>query len=84
MYYTNKLDDLGQYYTLYYKLMQHWRKLDAISIFELSYEDLVNDQENQTRRLLDACGLEWNDACLEVWQAGYDRKRHPGQGENVQ
>lgn len=62
--YTYTLEELGQYYGLYHKLMQHWRELDASDIIEVSYEDLVFDQENQTRQLLDACGLEWNDACL--------------------
>ena len=62
--FTYTLKELGQYYGLYYRLMQHWRQLDAIDIIEISYEDLINDQENQTRRLLDACGLEWNNACL--------------------
>jgi len=64
-YYSNKLGELGQYYGLYHRLMQHWRQLDASDIIEISYEDLINDQENQTRRLLDACGLAWHDACLD-------------------
>jgi hypothetical protein len=34
-------------------------------VLELSYEDLVADQEGQTRRLLDHCGLAWNAACLD-------------------
>jgi tetratricopeptide (TPR) repeat protein len=63
--YTNNLVELGQYYALYYNLMQHWRQLDAINIIEVSYEEIVNDQEFQTRRLLDACDLEWDDACLD-------------------
>jgi hypothetical protein len=63
--FSYKLDELGQYYGLYHKLMQHWRQIDAINMIEINYEDLINDQETQTRRLLDACGLEWNDACLD-------------------
>jgi tetratricopeptide (TPR) repeat protein len=63
--YANKLDDLGRYYSLYFKLMQHWRQLEVSNIIDIHYEDLVNDQEAQTRRLLEACDLEWNDACLD-------------------
>jgi hypothetical protein len=37
----------------------------ARPVLELSYEDLVADQEGQTRRLLDHCGLAWNAACLD-------------------
>jgi hypothetical protein len=31
---------------------------------EIHYEDIVFDQENQTRRLLEFCGLTWEEACL--------------------
>jgi hypothetical protein len=31
---------------------------------EVQYEDIVFDQENQTRRLLDFCGLDWEEACM--------------------
>ena len=33
-------------------------------LVEVRYEELVSDQENQTRRLLDRLGLEFEDACL--------------------
>jgi tetratricopeptide (TPR) repeat protein len=63
--YANSLNDLGRYYGLYYELMQHWRQLEVSDIIEINYEDLVKDQKQQTRRLLDACDLEWNNACLD-------------------
>jgi hypothetical protein len=31
---------------------------------EVQYEDLVADPEPQSRALIAACGLEWEDACL--------------------
>jgi hypothetical protein len=34
-------------------------------VLEIGYEDLVADQEGQTRRLLAHCGLEWSDSCLD-------------------
>lgn len=63
--FTYDLEELGRYYCLYENLMQHWRQFPDIHIFDCDYESLVSDQEGQTRRLLDACGLEWNDACLD-------------------
>ena len=39
---------------------------------EIAYEDLVKDQEGQTRRLLDRLGLEFEEACLQ-----FDRNRAP-------
>ena len=39
-------------------------------MYELDYEQLVANQEKETRKLLDYCGLDWNDACLNFQQAG--------------
>lgn len=62
--FTYSLEELGQYYGMYYQFMQYWKQLGIDNIVEVAYEDLIYDQENQTRRLLDACGLDWDDACL--------------------
>ncbi len=60
------LAEIGRYYKNYATIMEHWRKvLPAGSFYEVQYEDLVADNENQARALLDYCGLEWNDACLD-------------------
>jgi len=62
--YSHKLDELGRYYSLYHRLMRHWHQIADLDIVDVSYETLINDQESETRRLLDACGLPWNDSCL--------------------
>ena len=63
--YAYDLEELGFYYTLYQRLMAHWRTvLPEGAMYEVDYEEVTSDQENQTRRLLDHCGLEWTDACL--------------------
>ena len=59
------LTDLGRYYRLYARLMDHWRALIGDGILDLRYEDLVTDPEPAMRRLLDFAGLEWEDACLD-------------------
>ena len=58
------LDELGKYFLAYYSLMDHWNEVLPDRIFQIGYENLVGDQENQTRRLIDYCGLEWQDDCL--------------------
>ena len=46
--------------------MEHWRRvLPAGAFLDVQYEDIVADQEGQSRRILEYCGLEWNDACLD-------------------
>jgi hypothetical protein len=59
------LSDLACYYSAYDELMQHWRNMLGPRLIEIDYELLVSDQERQTRRLLDACGLSWEEGCLE-------------------
>lgn len=58
------LTHLGQYYRQYERLMAHWRVALPNTILDVRYEDLVADPETETRRIIDHCRLEWNDACL--------------------
>ena len=59
------LGEIARYYTGYRRLMDHWQAAMPEAMYSLSYEALVADQRTETRRLLDFCGLEWQDACLE-------------------
>lgn len=58
------LEDLGEYYLAYDRLSRHWRETIGSRMIELHYEDLVGDQEGETRGLLDNLGLAFEDACL--------------------
>lgn len=63
--YAFDLEHLSFYRREYERLMQHWRELmPSDRYFEFDYEDLVADQEGMSRKLLEFCGLEWDDACL--------------------
>jgi hypothetical protein len=48
--------------------MDHWRQVLPISIFDLKYEDIVQKQEEVSRKLIEFCGLEWDSACLEFYK----------------
>jgi hypothetical protein len=62
--YSFDLLDTGRYYLQFDRLMAHWARVLPGRILELQYEELVDDQAAQTRRLLDFCGLPWDEACL--------------------
>jgi tetratricopeptide (TPR) repeat protein len=63
--YTYDLAELGRYYRAYQHLMAHWRcVLPQGVMIDVDYEDVVRDTVGQTRRLLDHCGLAWEDSCL--------------------
>jgi len=58
------LTELGRYYRAYQALMDHWASVLPGRILEVRYEDLVADTETESRRLIDHCGLAWEDGCL--------------------
>lgn len=62
--YAWDLLDTGRYYLGFDRLMAHWRRLLPGRFLEIRYEDLVLDQEATTRRLLEHCGLPFEEACL--------------------
>jgi len=59
------LGEIGRYYIGYRRLMDHWQATLPSAMYPMSYEALVADQPGETRKLLEFCGLEWQDACLE-------------------
>jgi len=63
--YSYDLAELGRYYRGYSELMTHWRTvLPPSAVLDVSYEDVVDDLEGQARRLIDYCGLPWDDGCI--------------------
>ena len=64
--YSYDLGELGRYYRAYDSLMAHWREvLPEGTMLEVQYEDLITDLPGNARRMMEHCGLEWDDACLE-------------------
>jgi len=71
LYFSYDLAELGRYYRAYSELMAHWRSvLPPGAMLEVSYEDVVDDLEGQARRLIDYCGLPWDDRCIHFHQSG--------------
>jgi len=62
------LSDLGRYYRDYVELMAH---IDAVlpgRVHRIFYERLVEDTEAEVRRLLDYCGLPFEESCLRFYE----------------
>ena len=73
--YSFDLANCGLYYRNYRRIMAHYKQLLAsepinMSIFENVYEDMVGDQENRTRELLDFIGLDFDPVCLDFHKTG--------------
>ena len=67
--YGNNLHSLHDYYRDYRRLMTHWRAvLPAGRFIEVDYEKLTNQQESESRRLIEFLGLAWDEHCLAFHQ----------------
>ena len=59
--------DLAQFYNAYIELMDFWHELFPNQIYDICYENLTNNQEQETRNLLDYCELSWDENCLKFY-----------------
>ena len=65
--YTYDLTDIGEYYIQYQRLMDHWHESLPERVLTVQYEEVVSDFENQVHRILEYCGLPWEDSCLNFY-----------------
>jgi tetratricopeptide (TPR) repeat protein len=62
------LEELARYFVAYHELMAHWHTALPNVIQTIRYEDLVANVDAEVRRLVDACGLDWQPDCLEFYR----------------
>ena len=79
--FTYGLDEIGRYYRGYVDLMRHWDEVLPGEILRVQYEDVVADLEHQVRRILDFCGLPFEDSCVEFHKT--DRAVRTASSEQV-
>ncbi len=58
------LEELGEYYLQYCRLMEHWHAVTPEFVLDVHYERVVDDLETQVRRILQFCGLPFEQRCL--------------------
>ena len=66
--FSYNLEEAGKYYKLYQNLMEFWKQLLPDFIYDISYEKLVENQEFESRKLLDFCNLDWDKNCLTFYR----------------
>ena len=74
-------DALAREHRAYERLMAHWRAVLPSPMHEQSYESLVASPESESRRLVEFCGLEWDDRCLDFHLT--ERSVHTASGWQV-
>jgi tetratricopeptide (TPR) repeat protein len=63
--YSFKLSALAHFYNDYRRLMEHWESVYPGRIHSVKYEDILSDQENETRRVLEFLGLNFEHQCID-------------------
>jgi len=62
--FTYDQEDLVKYYQMYDTLMKFWNDKYPGEIFNISYEKLISDDEEEIKKLIKYCGLDWEESCL--------------------
>ncbi len=63
--FTYDLAVLGRYYNEYRTMMSHWHSVLPGRIFDLEYEALVQDPDGVAQEMIEFCGLDWEEQCLD-------------------
>jgi tetratricopeptide (TPR) repeat protein len=66
--FTYSLEDIARYYRSYVELMAHWDEVLPGRILRVQHEDVVENLEENVRRILDFCGLDFQQSCLEFYK----------------
>ncbi len=67
--FTYDLTEIGEYYLQYQRMMDHWAEVLPGRVLTVQYEAVVSDFEPQVRRLLEFCGLPFQEACLRFYES---------------
>lgn len=67
-YWSYDQKDIARYHLACDKLMAHWKKVFPGRILDVVYEDMIADQEGQSRRMLAFCNIPWDDICLRFYE----------------
>jgi len=67
--FAHRFIDIAHYYGCYARLVGHWEQTLGSRFVTVHYEDLAMNFRSSAPPLLQACGLEWEDACLNFQQS---------------
>ncbi|HEY6985547.1 MAG TPA: sulfotransferase [Rhodanobacteraceae bacterium] len=67
--FTYEIAELASFWRDYDRLMRHWQRQFPDRLAEIAHEDLIANPEAEIRRLLDFCGLAFDDACLRFHES---------------
>jgi tetratricopeptide (TPR) repeat protein len=79
--FTYDMVELGMFYEEYDAMIKHWHKVMPGRVLDVHYEETVTDLEGQVRRILEHCGLPFEEQCLRFYES--DRAVKTASSEQV-
>ena len=65
---AHNLEHIFKYFDIYYQMIENFKKTIPNFIYELEFEKLINDPENESKKIMKFCGLPWDVKCLEFYK----------------
>ena len=69
---TYEVSNIKKYVKIYREMMDFWRTKFSKNIYNINYEDLINNQETEIKNLLNFCNLQFEESCLH-----HDKNKNP-------
>jgi tetratricopeptide (TPR) repeat protein len=66
--FTYDMSDLAHYYQQYDSMIKHWHEVLPGKVLDVHYEETVTDLEGQVRRILEYCGLPFEESCMRFYE----------------
>ena len=79
--FTYGLEEAGNYYKSYVKLMNHWDKVLPNKILRVNNEDVIDDLEGQVKRILSFLEVPFEENCISFYET--DRSVRTASSEQV-
>ncbi len=65
---AHNMDDIFKYFDNYFNIIETYNSVNTNSIYELNFEKLIDNPEEESKKLMKFCNLPWNKKCLEFYK----------------
>ena len=65
---THDLDNIFKYFNNYFEIIKRYNEVNPNIIYELKFEKLINNPEEESKKLMNYCELPWDKKCLEFYK----------------
>ena len=66
--FTYNEKDLVKFYKSYQDLLNFWQSKDGVDLINVSYEELIENNESEIKRIINSCKVDWEENCLHYYK----------------